>query len=476
MTGLDQILGMGDFNGDGHRDILALDAADTLWLYPSDGILAFGDRVQVATDWAYDLTASVGDMNRDGRPDLLVRSADAALHLLASDGLGAFRAPVQIGTGWDIYNELVGPGDLTGDGKVDVIARGTDGKLWLYRGTGTGTVSSARAARHRVEHLRHSRRPRRLQRRQEGRPARPDSGRCAVPLQGQRRRQGFEQGPGRLRLERDGHLSGVGPGPGSKVVVQSGVGDLNSDGRRDVLARETSTGNDVALSRQGRQAPGTAGSWSRPTGPTCDSPRASATSTVTAVPDLLVVTTDGTVSRYPSNGAGGYGTPVALATGWGIYDQVVSAGDFNGDLRPDVLARDGAGVLWLLAGTGSGFAAPVQVGSAGRRYRIISVGDWDGDRAGDVMAVDSAGALWLYPGDGDSGWFTRVKIGNGWTTIDAVRSWRLHRGRRVDLFARDATGKLWLYPGNGSGGFSTRVQLGNGLGASSTCWSERPLT
>jgi hypothetical protein len=42
---------------------------------------------------------------------------------------------------------------------------------------------------------------------------------------------------------------------------------------------------------------------------------------------------------------------------------VVSPGDFNGDRRPDLLARDGAGVLWLYPGNGAGgFLSRVQVG------------------------------------------------------------------------------------------------------------------
>ena len=42
---------------------------------------------------------------------------------------------------------------------------------------------------------------------------------------------------------------------------------------------------------------------------------------------------------------------------------VVSPGDFNGDRNPDLLARDGTGVLWLYRGSGSGtFLSRAQVG------------------------------------------------------------------------------------------------------------------
>ena len=186
---------------------------------------------------------------------------------------------MQIGTGWGGFDTIIGVGDFTGDKKVDLLARTPSGVLNLYKGTGTGKVISR-----------------------------------------------VKAGSGWNTMI---HLTGVGPKPGSKVVVQSGVGDLNSDGRRDVIAREASTGK-VWLYR-GK----TASTWSRVAMPVdwSDVRFAQGMGDFDAdgVADVLVVTNDGVVNRYPSNGAGGFGAPVELATGWEIYDQVVNAGDFNGD-------------------------------------------------------------------------------------------------------------------------------------------------
>ncbi|MEP6855782.1 MAG: VCBS repeat-containing protein, partial [Pedococcus sp.] len=98
----------------------------------------------VGSGWGgLDQILAVGDFDRDGHPDLVARVAsDGALRLYrgtgTGTGTGTFRPAVQIGTGWSGFNTLVGPGDLDGDGLVDVLGRQPSGALFLYRGTGTG--------------------------------------------------------------------------------------------------------------------------------------------------------------------------------------------------------------------------------------------------------------------------------------------------------------------------------------------------
>lgn len=462
-AGLVQVIGGGDFDGDGHRDLLAIDSAKVLWLYPSDGISALGARVQLAAAWNYTSTTAVGDMNRDGRPDLLVRDAAGALSLVRSDGRGGLRAPTPVGAGWNIYNQIVGPGDFDGDGKVDVIARDASGKLWFYRGTGTGTV---------------------LSRKQVG------SGwsgfnliTAAGDFNGDRKNDlmartaagvlyvykgtgtgtlmsGVKVGTGWQGMT---SFSGVGMGAGAPYTVQSGVGDLNADGRRDVLAHETSTGT-LWLYR-GKAGNSWAGRIAIPVDwSTTKFAQGIGDFDGDDIPDVLVVDTAGAVTRYPGNKAGGFGAPVPVTTGWNIYNAVVNAGDFTGDRVPDILARDAGGKLWLLAGDGAGaFKPAVQAGIGWSTFTIVPVGDWDGDGAGDVMAIAADGKLWLYPGNGEGGWYTKVQLGNGWTVFDEVFGPGDWTGDgRPDVMARDTEGRLWLYPGNGVGGFNGRTQIGSG--------------
>ena len=45
---------------------------------------------------------------------------------------------------------------------------------------------------------------------------------------------------------------------------------------------------------------------------------------------------------------------------------------------------------------------------------IIGPGDWDGDHKVDVLARDTTGRLWLYPGNGTGGWGSQRQVGSGW--------------------------------------------------------------
>ncbi|MGN6245913.1 MAG: SpoIID/LytB domain-containing protein [Motilibacteraceae bacterium] len=137
-------------------------------------------------------------------------------------------------------------------------------------------------------------------------------------------------------------------------------------------------------------------------------------------------------------------------------------GDRTGDGRGDLVARDGAGYLWLYPGTGSGgVGSRLRIGRSWQGMTaLLSVGDLDGDGRADLVARDRSGYLLRYPGTASGGVGTPVRIGRSWQGMTAlVGVGDLSGDGRPDLLARDGAGKLWLYPGTAAGGLGTRRQL-----------------
>ncbi|WP_406346683.1 FG-GAP repeat domain-containing protein [Streptomyces sp. NBC_00648] len=95
----------------------------------------------VSAGWSrYNLVIGPGDLNNDGQGDLLARDGSGTLWLQRGNGTGTgFASRLKIGGGWNAYDKIVGAGDLTGDGLADIMARTGDGKLYLYPGTGVST-------------------------------------------------------------------------------------------------------------------------------------------------------------------------------------------------------------------------------------------------------------------------------------------------------------------------------------------------
>ncbi|MEU1576837.1 trypsin-like serine protease [Streptomyces collinus] len=138
-----RIITPGDVTGDYRPDLLSVDSAGVMWIYPGNGNGTFAPRVQVGSGWnQYNSVRGKGDFNGDGKTDLIARSkSGSAIYLYKGTGKagsGAFSARVKVRT-WADYNAFDAPGDVTGDGKADFLARTPGGTLYLYAGTGKGT-------------------------------------------------------------------------------------------------------------------------------------------------------------------------------------------------------------------------------------------------------------------------------------------------------------------------------------------------
>lgn len=160
------------------------------------------------------------------------------------------------------------------------------------------------------------------------------------------------------------------------------------------------------------------------------------------------------VTRGPS-------TDIGLRSG----ELAIAAGDWNGDLREDVMVRTLEGGLRMHAGLGSGrfSTAGVSVGSEVRSdwsvfRQIVGAGGWTGDGTPGLLALTNAGdEVVLYRGDGKGGFVYPGVTVHADSSIPlefvGVAGQFQERGP-LDIFARKrADDGLNYFNGAGAGGF-----------------------
>lgn len=145
-----KVFSPGDISGDGRADVLARTPSGELWVYASTGVsyAPFHARQLIGKGWtAYDQLIGLGDSDGDGRGDFLARTPSGVLYYYGSTGNPkTLKARTQVGSGWQIYNQIIGVDDDNANGVPDVVARGTDGTLWIYYGTGGGRFTARKQA------------------------------------------------------------------------------------------------------------------------------------------------------------------------------------------------------------------------------------------------------------------------------------------------------------------------------------------
>ena len=142
------IVGTGDFNGDGRADILWRNDQGTVrdWLGQADGTFAGNTanlNTTVPTDWQI---VGTGDFNGDGITDVLWRSNDGTVRDWLGQSNGAFvgnvaRVNTTVPNDWHI----VGTGDFNGDGRDDILWRSDAGTIreWLAQADDTFAGNTA---------------------------------------------------------------------------------------------------------------------------------------------------------------------------------------------------------------------------------------------------------------------------------------------------------------------------------------------
>ncbi|MBY8876186.1 N-acetylmuramoyl-L-alanine amidase [Streptomyces sp. PLK6-54] len=189
--------------------------------------------------------------------------------------------------------------------------------------------------------------------------------------------------------------------------------------------------------------------------------------------DMVARDTSGVLWYYQGSGnpSAPFKARLKVGAGWGAYNTMSGVRDVTGDGRPDLVARDSSGVLWLYQGTGTPatpFKARVKVGAGWGAYdTLVALGDFTGDGKGDMLGRTSTGDLYLYSGTGSATapFAARLKIGVKWGVYDTlVGPGDMSGDGKPDLIGRDSTGALWFYQGTGNPAspYAARVKVGTG--------------
>lgn len=167
--------------------------------------------------------------------------------------------------------------------------------------------------------------------------------------------------------------------------------------------------------------------------------------------DLVVVAGNGDLRLYPGGGNGTFSSPRTLfGSGWGNTRRHITHADFDGDGNADVLAARSDNILEFYAGNGAGgLRAAVTLGAGWYNMRHVASGaDYTGDGKTDVLGISDAGVLTVYPGNGAGG-FTGplVPYGGGWAGFHYVIGGDFDNDGRGDIMAVSDDGKLYFYAG-----------------------------
>jgi hypothetical protein len=137
----------GDFNRDGHDDLVASqDSTGKLFLYPGTTDGKLGTRVQIGSGgWNGMSELSAGDFTKDGHDDVVaVENSTGKLWVYPGAAANKLGSRVMIGTaGWDKMNEVT-VARFNRDADVDLIAIDKDNKMWMYPGTATPVLGARR--------------------------------------------------------------------------------------------------------------------------------------------------------------------------------------------------------------------------------------------------------------------------------------------------------------------------------------------
>jgi hypothetical protein len=333
-------------------------------------------------------SVALADLNVDGKPDIIVANEQSNdVTILLGDGKGGFiqakGSPFPAG---HLPNDIA-IGDFNGDGKLDLAFPNHDTKyVTVLLGDGQGRFKPAPNSPFTVQSKPHP------------------HGIAAGDLNGDQyldlvvESWGINQvevlfGDGKGGFVTPGSLFAVGKMPYQRVRV----GDVNNDGKLDIITTNLEGNNVTVLLGEGK------GGFNQAKGspfPAGVSPWFVAIDDLNRdrKPDLIIAPYAGGVNDPSHNavtillgdGNGGFKIMDGSPFPTGSYPNMLAIGDINGDGIPDIaVSNTESNNITILLGNNKGTVTPSATITVGRQPKGIAVADLNGDGKADIVVANN---------------------------------------------------------------------------------------
>ncbi|GAA2036385.1 hypothetical protein GCM10009839_41600 [Catenulispora yoronensis] len=143
---------LADLDGNGYPELIGRSPDGKLVAYPHKATSvvsssSWDSPIQIGAGWGIYDTYLFADLNGDGRPEIIGRRPDGALiaypHKATSTiSMSTWDTPIQIGAGWGIF-DLIFAVDLNNDGRPELVGRKPDGTMWAYPHKATSAIAGS---------------------------------------------------------------------------------------------------------------------------------------------------------------------------------------------------------------------------------------------------------------------------------------------------------------------------------------------
>ena len=316
----------GDLNGDGRLDAVTVNiTSNNVSVFLGNGAGAFGTatRYAVAPDGTQVQGLALVDVNADGKLDIVTaNNGNSTVSVLLGQAGGTFGAYASYSTGPNTEPRNAAVGDVNGDGRLDIVTGNS--------GTATASVLLGLAG------------------------------------------GGF----GTPALYTTGGLA-----------FDVALGDVNADGQLDIVTPAYNTDQVSVLPGRAGGTFGTfvkygTGTNAQPTGVRLGDVNADGRL------DIVVGNQNTTISVLLGQAGGTLAAPVAYATTGITNVYAISVGDVNGDSRPDLVVGNLSGsLIGVFLGQASGFGS-IATFNGGNGPQGITLGDVNADGRPDILTAN----------------------------------------------------------------------------------------